>query len=100
MEVNNVNAEVKDMGKSPSGLNILWREIVRDKVALVSLVFLVLTCLFVYGISIFLDQKEIVTVDLFSIYAPPRSEEHTSELQSRGHLVCRLLLEKKKNQHK
>src|SRR5437870_10197613 len=26
----------------------------------------------------------------------PRSEEHTSELQSRGHLVCRLLLEKKK----
>src|SRR5439155_23138292 len=28
--------------------------------------------------------------------APARSEEHTSELQSRGHLVCRLLLEKKK----
>src|SRR5690625_5630123 len=27
---------------------------------------------------------------------PARSEEHTSELQSRGHLVCRLLLEKKK----
>src|SRR3989442_9394276 len=27
----------------------------------------------------------------------PRSEEHTSELQSRPHLVCRLLLEKKKN---
>src|SRR2546429_1227789 len=31
-----------------------------------------------------------------SIYAK-RSEEHTSELQSRLHLVCRLLLEKKKN---
>src|SRR5207253_5872874 len=28
---------------------------------------------------------------------PLRSEEHTSELQSRGHLVCRLLLEKKNN---
>src|SRR5437660_5057252 len=28
--------------------------------------------------------------------SPDRSEEHTSELQSRGHLVCRLLLEKKK----
>src|SRR5258708_23697500 len=28
--------------------------------------------------------------------APPRSEEHTSELQSPDHLVCRLLLEKKK----
>src|SRR5256886_8951402 len=29
--------------------------------------------------------------------APPRSEEHTSELQSQSNLVCRLLLEKKKN---
>src|SRR3712207_7447213 len=28
---------------------------------------------------------------------PPRSEEHTSELQSRQYLVCRLLLEKKNN---
>src|SRR5690625_6574547 len=31
-----------------------------------------------------------------STWSFPRSEEHTSELQSRGHLVCRLLLEKKK----
>src|SRR5207253_5638271 len=30
-------------------------------------------------------------------YVNERSEEHTSELQSRGHLVCRLLLEKKNN---
>src|SRR5262245_27288843 len=30
----------------------------------------------------------------------PRSEEHTSELQSLRHLVCRLLLEKKKNKQK
>src|SRR5690625_5583574 len=29
-----------------------------------------------------------------------RSEEHTSELQSRGHLVCRLLLEKKKKKRR
>src|SRR5690625_5757459 len=29
-----------------------------------------------------------------------RSEEHTSELQSRGHLVCRLLLEQKKKQER
>src|SRR5207253_7960896 len=32
--------------------------------------------------------------------AKNRSEEHTSELQSRGHLVCRLLLEKKKKKQK
>src|SRR5439155_21539878 len=31
-----------------------------------------------------------------TLRVPARSEEHTSELQSRGHLVCRLLLEKKK----
>src|SRR3989442_7509020 len=31
--------------------------------------------------------------------ATARSEEHTSELQSRPHLVCRLLLEKKKKTH-
>src|SRR5439155_11947250 len=36
-----------------------------------------------------------VSVRNFFLFA--RSEEHTSELQSRGHLVCRLLLEKKKN---
>src|SRR5437870_10278200 len=30
------------------------------------------------------------------LFETARSEEHTSELQSRGHLVCRLLLEKKK----
>src|SRR5437870_11440777 len=32
-------------------------------------------------------------------YSADRSEEHTSELQSRGHLVCRLLLEKKKKKN-
>src|SRR5258708_13271206 len=37
-----------------------------------------------------------------TLVCPPietRSEEHTSELQSPDHLVCRLLLEKKKQQH-
>src|SRR2546428_4683267 len=35
-----------------------------------------------------------------SLVHPPRSEEHTSELQSRSDLVCRLLLEKKKKNEK
>src|SRR5690625_1155516 len=39
-----------------------------------------------------------IVVDMSS--SDPRSEEHTSELQSRGHLVCRLLLEKKKKEDK
>src|SRR5690554_7066000 len=34
------------------------------------------------------------------VHEANRSEEHTSELQSRPHLVCRLLLEKKKKQKK
>src|SRR5690625_6412607 len=34
---------------------------------------------------------------IYQISHANRSEEHTSELQSRGHLVCRLLLEKKNN---
>src|SRR3712207_7835975 len=36
--------------------------------------------------------------DFFGIITNTRSEEHTSELQSRQYLVCRLLLEKKKSQ--
>src|SRR3989442_11989298 len=39
--------------------------------------------------------EEIAHVEIHSP-REPRSEEHTSELQSRPHLVCRLLLEKKK----
>src|SRR5256886_13409100 len=38
-----------------------------------------------------------ITVSEADVLVPPRSEEHTSELQSQSNLVCRLLLEKKKN---
>ena len=41
-------------------------------------------------VSLYNKQEPITDKQLL------RSEEHTSELQSRGHLVCRLLLEKKK----
>src|SRR3989442_7654681 len=37
--------------------------------------------------------------DVAGAHTRTRSEEHTSELQSRPHLVCRLLLEKKKHTH-
>src|SRR5690625_6424571 len=50
----------------------------------VSITFLFI--LLIFNIFLFIyDQRSVL-----------RSEEHTSELQSRGHLVCRLLLEKKK----
>src|SRR5690625_3398634 len=41
------------------------------------------------------DDIADVLLDVVDSEQAERSEEHTSELQSRGHLVCRLLLEKK-----
>ncbi len=75
MGAKSVNVEVKsNVVKSPSGISVIWREIVKDKIALISLIFLVLVTAFVYGVSLVLDQKEIVKVDLFSIYEPPNDE--------------------------
>jgi len=73
METTKVNADLEsqDSTSSPSGLKILGRELVRDKIALISLIFLVVISVFVFGISIVLDQDEIVTVDLFAIHEPP-----------------------------
>src|SRR5690554_7327687 len=42
------------------------------------------------------EPEQLKRVNDFFNSTIPRSEEHTSELQSRPHLVCRLLLEKKK----
>src|SRR5439155_8501863 len=48
--------------------------------------------------ALFNQAHEFVCERVFAepVLIGSRSEEHTSELQSRGHLVCRLLLEKKK----
>ena len=48
----------------------------------------------IFKLSYAMIELEKVRIQIF------RSEEHTSELQSRLHLVCRLLLEKKKNNKK
>src|SRR3712207_7394067 len=42
------------------------------------------------------DEHRVLAAELHRARDEPRSEEHTSELQSRQYLVCRLLLEKKK----
>src|SRR5690625_6779527 len=42
------------------------------------------------------EEELTISFDQINKALVQRSEEHTSELQSRGHLVCRLLLEKKK----
>ncbi|GKU78287.1 peptide ABC transporter permease [Paenibacillus sp. L3-i20] len=71
-EMMNNNVEVIDA--SPSSWRILWREIVRDKLALASLIFIGLVIVLVYGLSLFLNQEQIVSVDLFALNQPPSAE--------------------------
>src|SRR2546429_4427208 len=90
-------------------MSVLDRYIMRailSSVLLVMLVVLVLGALFV-----FIDQQDDIgtghytalgafwytLLNMPQLAYELRSEEHTSELQSRLHLVCRLLLEKTKN---
>src|SRR5690554_7157483 len=51
------------------------------------------------SISLVRNAYDTLNYDTLKYYSV-RSEEHTSELQSRPHLVCRLLLEKKKKKKK
>src|SRR3989442_2231350 len=78
---------------------------VRTRTAIVSAVVFTALVLTVFNFG--RDPTAVPTIDLaptilwvtFTFAAMLRSEEHTSELQSRPHLVCRLLLEKKKKHH-
>lgn len=60
--------------KSPSGFSIIWRELIKDKMAVISMIVLGLILVTVYGMSLILNENEIVKVDLLSIYAPPSAE--------------------------
>src|SRR5689334_25172124 len=53
----------------------------------------------IYSTTPLLRSLAILWTSRSSSRCPRRSEEHTSELQSQFHLVCRLLLEKKKKKH-
>src|SRR5690625_6952889 len=71
-------------------------------VGLLILAFTVSIDSFSVGLSLGISGvKTAITLLMFGAVSMmlTRSEEHTSELQSRGHLVCRLLLEKKKTEH-
>lgn len=60
--------------KGTGAFAIMRREIMKDKLALFSLILLGLILLVVYGASIFLNQDKIATVDLLSIYSPPSAD--------------------------
>src|SRR3712207_8979248 len=54
------------------------------------------------GVRLLLPHSDVLLLPIVTMLTGiglVRSEEHTSELQSRQYLVCRLLLEKKKNHH-
>src|SRR3712207_8110349 len=81
-------------GRSRSGMDRIapwrvawWVVLVEGLVALV------------VGLYVLVQPQQVGTwlAQLIGAYVLVRSEEHTSELQSRQYLVCRLLLEKKKN---
>src|SRR5699024_2830234 len=64
----------EDSNVSPSGLRIFWTEIVRDKLALGSLILFVLITLTVFIGSAMLDLKEVTRIDVLSRFEPPSSE--------------------------
>src|SRR5690625_6179357 len=91
--------------------NVKWMELVEATGETFYMTLIALTGTFILGIILGLllyltspdgiwENKLIhfIVSALVNIFR--RSEEHTSELQSRGHLVCRLLLEKKKDKRK
>src|SRR5690625_6384670 len=79
IEADNVAAGTGSCGTNGSGTSITCYQRTEDGVITLTAVPEEIS---VEGMAVFVNQY--------------RSEEHTSELQSRGHLVCRLLLEKKK----
>src|SRR3712207_7631281 len=72
--------------------SLQWLDGREDRYANFHLVFMLRFSMFV---GFFPNLDDYAEGDYFDLR---RSEEHTSELQSRQYLVCRLLLEKKKNQ--
>jgi peptide/nickel transport system permease protein len=55
-------------------VSILWREVVKDRLAFVSLLLLLFILVTVYASSLVMDQEQISKVDLFSIHEPPSAQ--------------------------
>ncbi len=64
-------SDMKNLPKSKPGWRILFEEVISDKLALFSLIILVIITSYVFGLTMFLNHSEIVKVDLFAINQPP-----------------------------
>ena len=71
-----LNVEQKETEKieAPTGLAVIWRELIKDKLALFSFVLLIGLVLFIYIYSFFLNQDEITKIDLMNIFARPNAQ--------------------------
>ena len=74
LEAEKINQVKSSNTKSPSALSIMWREITKDKLAILSFILLAIILVIVYVASIFMNQEAISKVDLFSIDLPPDAE--------------------------
>lgn len=68
------NVNISDLPKSTPGWKIIVQEILADKLALFSLIIFTLITCYVFGLTLFLSLREIVTVDLFAINIAPNEE--------------------------
>ena len=64
----------EDVSRAPSFFRVMWREIADDKLALISLIFLVALFMFVYIAAVFVDSESVITVSLKKINNPPSAE--------------------------
>ncbi len=68
------NINISDLPKSTPGWKIIVQEILADKLALFSLIIFTLITCYVFGLTLFLSLRDIVTVDLFAINIAPNEE--------------------------
>ena len=66
--------DVENLPQSTPGWKVVLGEVFADKIALFSLIIMIAITSYVFGLTMFLKQSEIVTVDLFSINQAPNDE--------------------------
>ena len=84
------NTQTKTL--NPTGFSVISREFLKDKVALVSLTLLVLILAFVFIGSLFIDQEQVMGVNIISKNLPPGYEGHLLGTDSYGRDVLGQLI--------
>lgn len=73
MEMEKNEALLEQNQKAPSSMRILVRELVRDKMALISLIFLAIFIVVIYGSVFIINQESVTHVDLLAIQSAPNA---------------------------